>query len=143
MPNADAVFLDTSGWIALLNADDQYHVQAAERLREFGVSRRPLVTTDWVLAETGNGLARLAARGKFVRAVEMFLESPNSRLVRIDAGLFGDALAMYGRAADKSWGLVDCATFVIMGRDRISDALTTDRHFLQAGFRCLLMAPTS
>ena len=138
MPSAEAVFLDTGGWIALLNADDLYHEQAAQCLRNFEAARRPLITTDWVLAETGNSLARLSVRGKFVRAVQMFLESPNSRLVRVDAELFSDALLTYGRTADKSWGLVDCASFIVMGRQRIRDALAIDRHFLQAGFHCLL-----
>ncbi|MEI8371935.1 MAG: PIN domain-containing protein [Planctomycetota bacterium] len=143
MPSHDAVFLDTNGWIALLNADDQFHAQAAKYLRDFEVARRTLITTDWVLAETGNGLARVPPRAKFVRAVETFLASHSSRLVRVDAQLFRDALAMYGRAADKSWGLVDCASFIVMGREQVMDALTTDRHFTQAGFRCLLVAPTS
>jgi predicted nucleic acid-binding protein len=138
MPS-EAVFLDTNGWIAPLNADDHFHSQAAEQLRAFEADRRPLVTTDWVLAETGNGLARVPPRVTFARAVKTFLASPNSRLVRVDTDLFRDALAMYDRAADKSWGLVDCASFIVMGREHIVDALTTDRHFSQAGFRCLLL----
>jgi len=40
MPASNAVFLDTSGWIAILNADDGFHVQATARLREFGAARR-------------------------------------------------------------------------------------------------------
>ena len=143
MPSRNAVFLDTNGWIALLNADDQFHAQAAKHLRDCEVAHRPLITTDWVLAETGNGLARVPPRTKVVRAVEIFLASPSSRLVRVDGELFRDALAMYGRTDDKSWGLVDCASFVVMGRERIEDALTTDRHFGQAGFRCLLLTSTS
>ena len=142
MPSRDAVFLDTNGWIALLNADDQFHAQAAKQLRDFEAASRLLITTDWVLAETGNGLARVPARATFVRAAETFLASRNSRLVRVDAELFRDALAMYGRVGDKSWGLVDCASFIVMSREHIEDALTTDRHFVQAGFRCLLVAPT-
>ena len=134
----EAVFLDTNGWIALLNADDQYHRQAAECLREIGSLSRPLLTSDWVLAETGNGLARVAARARFAHAVARFTNSPHSDLVRIDAPLFDDALAMYDRMADKAWGLVDCASFLMMRRYGIRDALTVDRHFAHAGFRCLL-----
>jgi predicted nucleic acid-binding protein len=74
----------------------------------------------------------------FVPAVETFLGSSSGRLLRIDAELFQQALGMYARTADKTWGLVDCASFVIMGREDIEDALTTDQHFSQAGFRCLL-----
>ncbi len=39
---------------------------------------------------------------------------------------------------DKEWGLVDCVSFVVMREHGIEAALTTDRHFIQAGFRALL-----
>jgi predicted nucleic acid-binding protein len=141
MPASDPVLVDTSGWIALLNTDDQLHPQATERLRQFGLTRRPLVTTDWVFAETGNGLARRALRPQFVKAVEVFLRSSTGRMVRIDPPLFTAALELYRQAADKTWGLVDCAGFAVMRNESILEALTADRHFQQAGFRCLL--PTS
>lgn len=138
MPTADAVFLDTSGWIAILNADDRFHAQAAGRLEELGSARRPLVTTDWVIAELGNGLARVPARTRLHEAVEIFLGSASSRLIRVDEEIFRGALELYARVTDKTWGLVDCASFVVMRQAGILDALTTDRHFEQAGFRCLL-----
>jgi predicted nucleic acid-binding protein len=141
MSDSDAVFVDTSGWIALLNADDSLHDQAAQCLKELAASMRPLTTTDWVLAETGNGLARVAARDRFVLAVERFLQSGHSRLVRVSPEAFQRALDLYGRVADKTWGLVDCASFVVMQHEGIRDALTVDRHFQPAGFRCLLKAP--
>lgn len=140
MPDSDAVFVDTSGWIALLNADDGLHDQAALCLRQLAISTRRLTTTDWVLAETGNGLARTAARDRFVLAVERFLQSPHSRLVRIDPETFHQAVDLYAHVADKTWGLVDCASFVVMQHQGIREALTVDRHFSQAGFQCLLKA---
>jgi len=39
---------------------------------------------------------------------------------------------------DKTWGLVDCVSFVVMRDAGILDSLTTDKHFEQAGFRALL-----
>lgn len=48
------------------------------------------------------------------------------------------AVERYHQASDKFWGLIDCASFEVMLRERISQALTADRHFQQAGFRCLL-----
>ena len=35
MPGSSAVFVDTSGWIAILNADDRFHAQASEQLPPF------------------------------------------------------------------------------------------------------------
>jgi predicted nucleic acid-binding protein len=48
------------------------------------------------------------------------------------------ALQLYAERADKTWGLVDCASFVVMTEQGMTEAFTTDRHFEQAGFRCLL-----
>jgi predicted nucleic acid-binding protein len=41
---------------------------------------------------------------------------------------------------DKDWSLVDCASFIIMQRRGITETLTTDHHFEQAGFRLLLIS---
>ena len=138
MRNRDGVFLDSNGWIALLSANDRWHAQAVEEFEQIRLGRRRLVTTDWVLAETGNGLARTTARDRFAAAVERFRESPNCQFARVDDDLFQEALNMYDRTTDKSWGLVDCASFLVMQREHILDAFTTDRHFQQAGFQPLL-----
>ena len=139
MPVRKPVFVDTSGWIALLNQDDEYHLQASELLRRFGKERRILLTTDWILAETGNGLARTKARSQFVALAETFLRSSQGRLLRIDDTIWREALEFYQQFGDKLWGMVDCASFVIMRHEQLRDgALTADRHFQQAGFRRLL-----
>ena len=104
MAKRSPVFMDTSGWIAVLNRDDRFHAQAAELLLDFGAQHRPLVTTDWVLAETGNGLARVAARTRFVQAVMTFREASSSRLIRVDEDVFHRALELYGQVDDKTWG---------------------------------------
>jgi uncharacterized protein len=114
------------------------HEAAGILLREFDTSGRRLIITDWVVAETGNGLARLPIRRAFIRAVSLLLESPLTPLVRIDEGLFGRALAAYSAASDKAWGLVDCASFEVRRQHGVRDALNSDRHFKQAGFNCLL-----
>ncbi len=138
MANRNAAFIDTRGWIAILNADDALYEPACRQLAELGTEQRPLVTSDWVLAETGNGLARTAARTRFAGAVRRFLESSHCRLVPVDSAIFDRALILYSQIQDKSWGFVDCASFVAMQEEGIVDAFTSDRHFAQAGFRCLL-----
>jgi hypothetical protein len=39
---------------------------------------------------------------------------------------------------DKTWSLTDFISFVVMRREGITEALTGDRHFEQAGFVALL-----
>jgi predicted nucleic acid-binding protein len=53
--------------------------------------------------------------------------------------LFDMAFTLYGNRPDKSWSLTDCASFVVMRERGLTEALTTDEHFRQAGFRALLL----
>jgi len=96
-----------------------------------------VVLTDWVVAETGNGLARSGARNRFA-AVEFIRSSPKAKLVHIS-----EVLQLYTRRSDKDWGLIDCASFAVMEDQGISQACTNDRHFEQAGFTNLLPGPGS
>ena len=75
-----AVFLDTNGWLALLNASDTRHPAALRLWTELLEKDTSVVVTDWVIAETGNGLARTLARRQFRRAVELLRSSSISRL---------------------------------------------------------------
>lgn len=137
---ADPVFLDTNGWLAILNASDSLHPAATSVWREINRLRRTIVLTDWIIAETGNGLAKTAARHAFFRAVDLVLTSNRVTVVYIDDTLLRNALALYDGRRDKDWGLTDCASFEIMRQMQISDALTSDHHFEQAGFTNLLHA---
>jgi len=60
-------------------------------------------------------------------------------VVPATTALLEQASALYEARADKEWGLTDCASFVVMQREGITQALTADRHFQQAGFEALLV----
>jgi predicted nucleic acid-binding protein len=134
------LFLDTHGWMALLNSREALHREANLKWQECGRARFSTVVTDWVIAETGNGLARSILRLEFVESVRRFSTSPNCRIVSVTESVRAKALELYAQRSDKSWGLVDCASFIVMSEMGITDAFTTDRHFEQAGFNCLLPA---
>ena len=140
---SNPVFLDSNGWVALLNTRDPLHAQASALLRELGRTGRPIVRTDWIVAETGNGLARTPARTKLREAVARFQRSPQFRIVSVSQDPMERALKLYSERADKTWGLVDCASFTVMSDAGNFDTFTTDRHFEQAGFTCLLPASAS
>ena len=65
----EGIFADSQGWIALLNRSDQSHAAACKVMSALAGEHRRIITTDWILAETGNGLARTKARAGFVEAV--------------------------------------------------------------------------
>jgi uncharacterized protein len=135
---ADKCFLDTNGWLALLNATDQLHQKASQFWREIVSHHSTIVMSDWVIAETGNGLARSSNRHRFVEAVTRLQKSPQVEIVFVDSILLDKTLTLYDQHQDKSWGLVDCTSFVIMNEMDIAKAFTSDRHFAQAGFVALL-----
>lgn len=130
----NVVFLDTNGWLALINASDQLHQTADAVWQDLGRRGYSIVLTDWVIAETGNGLARTRARERFYQVVDGFMKDPRCRVVFITAALLRRALDLYLARGDKQWGLVDCSSFLVMTEEKILEALTNDRHFDQAGF---------
>jgi uncharacterized protein len=132
------IFLDTSGWVAILNRADLLHARSDALWHELLRQGHKMVLTDWIIAETGNSLARTAARDHFPAALRQMLRSPRLRLVFVDRSLMERALTLYSNRPDKHWGLVDCASFVVMQDEGIKDAFATDSHFEQAGFHRLL-----
>ena len=60
------------------------------------------------------------------------------RVVPLRTQQFWNAVDYYNARPDQQWGLVDCASFQIMEERGISEALTNDRDFAQAGFTILM-----
>ena len=135
------LFLDTCGWLSLLNAGDRLHAAAARVWRDCGRKPYTIFVTDWVVAETGNGLARSRVKSAFVQAFADMKISPQVRVIYATPEKIDRALGLYQQRTDKDWGLVDCLSFLIMQDHQIVEAFTNDRHFEQAGFRCLLPQP--
>ena len=129
-------FLDTAFVQALLNRNDQYHRIAKSRLNELRTAKE-VWTTEAILIEIGNALS-VAQRAAAVRFITQCYATPNIHVAPVDTGLLNRALGLYGERTDKEWGLTDCISFVVMSDHSLTDAMTTDRHFIQAGFRALM-----
>jgi len=138
-PDPPPIFLDTSYINALINTRDQWHPVAVEWERHLALSRRKLLTTEFILVEIADGLAAVRFRTQAVRVIETLQASSQVEIVPASSYLFSAALDLYCRHADKAWGLTDCASFAVMSEGSLSEALTADEHFRQAGFRALLL----
>ena len=130
----NAVFADTFFFLALLNERDAAHTRAMQ----FDATTRTLVTTAWVLTEVGDALPVPENRPAFLQLLETLQDSPDARIVGPTSELFDHGLELFRQRTDKEWSLTDCISFVAMKDERITDALTGDRHFEQAGFHALL-----
>jgi len=132
------VFLDTSYAVALSARTDENHKRAAELAEELEASGTYFVTTRVILFEIGNALAKVRYREAAVRLLSALENDATVEIVPASDDLYRRALEMYRDRADKEWGLIDCMSFVVMSDQELTDALTADKHFLQAGFRVLL-----
>ena len=131
------VFVDTSFVIALVNEKDQNDSLALDLAERFTGQR--LVTTDAILLEIGNALSRNFKR-ESVEIIEEFLTSDDVQVIHLHPQLFRKAFDLYKSRSDKLWGLIDCVSFVVMKELGITDALSADKHFEQAGFNILMKA---
>jgi hypothetical protein len=127
----EATFVDTGYLLALINTADKYHPQARATA---GLVTPPFVTTEAVLTEIGNALSDRRWRKLAVDTLNDLRTDSNVQVVTVDATLFEQALNFYAARLDKEWGLTDCISFVVVQAHHIRQALTTDRHFEQAGF---------
>ncbi len=133
-----SVFADTSYWIALLNPRDGLHDKARSASAQF--SSATIITSEMILVELLNSFSETdsGSRGAAAKLAEVLRATARVRVIPQTPEQFETALQRYKRADDKNWSITDCASFQIMERERISSALTHDKHFLQAGFDTLL-----
>jgi len=132
------VLLDTSYAIALSVSNDEHHERALRLAEQLEAEGTGLVTTRAIILEIGNALAGLRYRKAAVQLLDALENDPHVEVVPITEELCGRAFELYRNRPDKDWGLIDCISFIVMEERKIRDALTTDDHFRQAGFRALL-----
>ncbi|BCL37759.1 hypothetical protein NSMS1_42060 [Nostoc sp. MS1] len=132
------VFLDTSFAIALAAPSDRLHHQAvylAHLLEEAGTR---LVTTQTVMLEIGNVLSQQPHRHEAIVLLNSLAVDPKVEIVPLSQELYKRAFQLYCESPDKEWGFIDCVSFIVMQYSGITEALTANEHFQQAGFRALL-----
>jgi uncharacterized protein len=129
------VFADTFYFLALLSRRDSRHEAA---LNFAMTAERPILTSAWVMTEVADGLAPVVTRGQFIALMTRLQSSGDSEIIGPDSNFWQRGIELYARRPDKEWSLTDCISFVIMADRQITDALTGDHHFEQAGFVALL-----
>ena len=138
-------FADTSFWIALSSKRDQYRSQAIAWHEVVIRSHLRIVTTEAVLWEWLNALASSTTRAT---AAEGYRRAHADKLVEVvpfDPELSAAAVELYRSRGDKNWSLTDCLStdclsVVVMERVGLTEALTTDHHFGQAGRKALMLS---
>lgn len=128
-------FADTFYYLALANPHDESHERAKAITRSL---QRGIVTTEFVLIEVADAMSLPESRSAFLRLMDVQRGSRNVEIVRATSDLLEGGLRLFADRPDKHWSLTDCTSFVVMQEHGLSEALTGDHHFEQAGFRALL-----
>ena len=130
------VFADSLFYIALLNSRDQFHDRAKQACTEEAGDF--VVTTTWVLAEVADAMTHPSARERCAGFLRNLRHLRNTKIVDGGQVMFWRALELFSKRPDKEWSLTDCISFIVMSDEGLTEALTGDRHFEQAGFTALL-----
>ncbi|UCC64045.1 MAG: PIN domain-containing protein [Anaerolineae bacterium] len=133
----EVVFWDTAAFIALGNADDRLHTAAIAVSQKLALENAHILTTDAVLIEVVNTFSKVAWRTvaqRIIAAVRQSVDIGAATVVHVDEDFWNRGWQLFMERSDKSLGLTDCISFVVMQDRQVSQAFTSDHHFEQAGF---------
>jgi predicted nucleic acid-binding protein len=130
------LFVDTSGWACYFDSDEPNHQKASDLCQSVIQHGKKLITTNYVISEL---LVLAIQRKRFpmadaIKMIETIRGRPYIEIVTIDRDLDTATLVLLKNRLDKVWSWVDASSFVIMQQRGITQALTLDHHFVQAGF---------
>ena len=130
-----SVYVDTSAFLAVLNAGDRFHAPARRRWEQLVKSGAPLICNNYVLVET---LAVLQNR-LGLEAVIAFQNDvmPVLVVLWVDEDLHRRAASALLTAQRRRLSLVECASFESMRQVGLRQVFAFDAHFEEQGFQVL------
>jgi predicted nucleic acid-binding protein len=140
MLNMTGILIDTSGWGNMIDPNQPFHHQTVTLYRGARQQKHQILTTNYVITEV---VALLTSplripRPQIIAFIQSLKDSPYIQILHIDSETDTQAWKLLSSRQDKAWSLVDCSSFVVMQQNNITEALTNDHHFEQAGFIRLL-----
>jgi predicted nucleic acid-binding protein len=126
------IFVDTSFWVAQVNARDPHHGEAIALLAEHNDAG--LVTSNHVRGETWTYLRRRAGHRHAVAFLDTVERSPRVRVMSVPDELEAQALGWLRRHDEREYSFVDGTSFALAKALRIREVLAFDGDFSAAGF---------
>ena len=129
------ILLDTSGLLCYIHTSEPQHLSA---VKSFDAANA-FLTHSYVLSEfVALAQVRNLPRIESLTFITDLLDNPDIETIWVDEELHQEAVNLLMNRMDKTYSLCDAASFVLMRRRNVMEALTTDRHFEQEGFVRLL-----
>jgi len=126
------VLIDASAWIAIVDRGDYHHSIAQSTYDDLLDDEVLLVTINWTGYEA---LSIVKSRIGYAQTLSLWeqLNDPETvRLVRITEEIELAGLDIFLRYRDKTWGVVDCTSLVVMDITGCNQAFAFDTHFREA-----------
>jgi predicted nucleic acid-binding protein len=120
--------------IAWINTRDAAHQHVKSYLDAYSGS---IVITGWVLLEFADAFSISSAKPFAIETIKRIHRLPMFLVVGFDPAVYLAGFQLYETRSDKDWSLTDCISFAVMSERGLSEALTADHHFEQAGFRAV------
>lgn len=135
---AGDVFVDTSGWYAVIDRRDRHHRRADALIRRLLRAGHRLVTSDYVVDEACTLTKARAGAFAATRLLDLLRDTGSVEWEWVGSERFARAEARFRKQTDQAFSFTDCTSFEIMRERALQAALTSDEHFRIAGFQPLL-----
>jgi predicted nucleic acid-binding protein len=127
------IFVNTSGWLALYDANDPHHQLARELWEDLRNQPVRLVTTDYVLDETFTALKMLGSPEAAQAFHQLITNSSILRLFMVDSVIFDRGWRLFAQNQQPGWTFTDCVNYAVIQYLGISEVLTFDPEFTMPG----------
>lgn len=126
-----SVFLDSGAIYALTDRNDLDHARVKHAYLHDG---RRFVTHQLILLETFSLITKRLHKFAALTTIAALRKSPRVEIVQPAPELLESAWRRCEKFSDKEWDWIDCTSFELMHQRKLTEALTLDHHFGQAGF---------
>lgn len=131
------IFIDTSGFKAVVDNNDEFHQKAVKIWQKLKEEKAVLITSNYILDETFTLLRARCGIKTALRFKQILAKS--SRVVKVVRVTLADEAAAW-KWFVKNWSdlsFTDCVSLALMKRLNIKKVVSFDRHFLWAGMEII------
>ena len=134
------LFIDSGPFVAMVNPGGEFQRAAEDIWQQLAGTSRPLISSDHVLDEVATAICRTQNPARAARWVRSQLKGGLIRWIQPGLDDLTEAAKWLDKLSDQKVNFTDALSFVLMQRERITEAFTFDRHFSLAGFQAWRIA---
>ncbi|HKP54672.1 MAG TPA: PIN domain-containing protein [Chloroflexia bacterium] len=135
------IFVNTSGWLALYNADDPNHEAARQLWEDLRHQAVQLITTDYVLDQVYTALKVFGSLHSAQAFHQVVSRSALVRLFMVDSVIFDRAWKVFVDDEQPQWTFTDCVNYSVIQYTGVTEVFTFDPTFTAPGMAIVPGSP--